>query len=118
MDLAHECDHTAAGDRLHPVDERIAEGKLELLPGRADRLPLAVVDQRPLERRVDVLEEHDEVVTAHDGARGGGPAAVVLTVELRDRVRDLEPLLGDGGHAVPSPSAPSAWHPRGGGAER
>src|SRR5439155_7121863 len=48
----------------------------------------AGVDQGPLDRRVDVLEEADHVLRAHHRAGPARPAAVVLAVDSEDRVRD------------------------------
>jgi hypothetical protein len=41
------------------------------LPVLLDALLLAVLDQRPLDRRVDVLDERDDVVALIDRARAG-----------------------------------------------
>ena len=46
----------------------------------------AGVDQRPLDRRVDVLEEADHVVGAHHRACSARPASEVLTMDAHDRV--------------------------------
>jgi hypothetical protein len=79
------------------------------MTGLPDRLEVPRLDHRSLDRRVDVLEEHDDVIPPHDRARRGGATPIVAAMEARDRVRDREPwisrrsllLVGGIGHRRP-----------------
>src|SRR3954453_11130878 len=88
MPLGHERAHLSSQHSLDDVDHRRAHCHLECLPRALHHLPVTRVDQRPLKRRVDVLEEHDRVVARERRARDVGAPAVVLAVELRDAVTD------------------------------
>src|ERR1700687_4748582 len=78
----------AAGDLFDGRDERLLHRALEREPRLTDRFDLAAVEQRALDRRVEVLEEADDVVVAHERARDLGAATVALAMHLRHRVRD------------------------------
>src|SRR5581483_4903177 len=91
---------------LDRVRHRSGEGQLKCAPALENRVETTAVDQRPLSGRVDVLEEDDDVVPVDDRAGARRATSVVLAVQLRDRVRDREPLV------VPrhgTPQLPLEW---------
>jgi len=71
-------------------NEFLFHRSLEGEAGLFDGCLFACLDQCPLDRRIEVVEESDYVVAFDDRARLVGSAAVVFVMEAGDRVRDRE----------------------------
>jgi hypothetical protein len=83
----------ATGDLLDGVPEPRLHRPLERQPARPDRLDLSRVEQRPLDLRIEVLEEADDVVLAGEGSDAVWSAADMVAMESRHRVRELLGML-------------------------
>src|SRR5207248_4595303 len=103
----------------HGFSELRPHRVLEDVACLADGLGAAGFDERPLDWRVDVLEEADDVVALDDRPRGGRAAAVVVAVQPRYRIRDrrrlASPLRNLNRHGRPAYSAPMRGVSPGGG---
>ena len=70
--------------RDEPFPHRALEGAASFVNGGG----LAGVDQRALERGVEIFQERDHVVVPEDGADARRPAAEMIPVQLAQPVRD------------------------------
>ena len=70
---------------LDRADEPVFHCSLERQSGLEDWFAFAGFDQRPLDRRIDVVKEGDHVVALHDRAGGGG----YLDLPLESKVCEL-----------------------------
>src|SRR4029079_6549200 len=86
--LRQEPDHFAARELFDRFREGLAHRVLERVARCLDGLEAPGIDQRPLDRGVDVLEEADHVVRAHHGARAARPSSEALPVNADDCVGD------------------------------
>ena len=86
----------------HQSTELVAVDTADGAAKPVDELALAVGDQRPLDSRLDVFEQHQDVVVGEVGLGLGRAAAGPFLEPADDRVRHLLRYIVSGGQTV--------WH--------